>query len=103
MPFHFLALWKEAELYLFSPSLSNILLIALAIGIMFDNKFLVKGMLIGSLIGGLIGSIVMEKMMAGDGIIALARLSYWLLLGIGLMTFTWCINFKDSYHGTRHA
>ena len=76
---------------------------ALGLGIMFDNRYLVKGMLIGSFIGGLGGGLVMVLMMAGGTIDLLARLYYWGFIGAALMAFTWCIEFKDSYHGTREA
>ena len=76
---------------------------ALGLGIMFDNRYLVKGMLVGSFIGGLVGSLVMVLMMAGGTIDLLARLYYWGIMGAALMAFTWCFEFKDSYHGTREA
>lgn len=79
------------------------LFMALGLGIMFDNKYLVKGMIIGSLLGGLLGSLVLELMMVGGGLDLVARLYFWGIFGAGLLAFTWCVQFKDSYHGTREA
>ena len=79
------------------------LLMALALGIMFDNKYLVKGMMIGALIGGLTGSILTELFFTRGMHPYLVRGIYWLCFGLGLMTFTWCVTFKDNYHGTREA
>lgn len=76
---------------------------ALALGIMFDNKYLVKGMMIGAMIGGLSGSILTEMFFSSGMHPYFVRGIYWICFGLGLMTFTWCINFKDSYHGTREA
>lgn len=78
-------------------------LMALALGIMFDNKYLVKGMLIGAMIGGLIGSILTEVYFSKGMHPYLVRGIYWICFGLGLMTFTWCVTFKDNYHGTREA
>ena len=78
-------------------------LMALALGIMFDNKYLVKGMVIGALIGGIVGSLLVEHLFVGEMAPVLVRLVYWFFIGIGLMSFTWCITFKDNYHGTRSA
>ena len=77
------------------------LLLAFALGIMFDNKYLVKGMLIGALIGGLAGSLLAEKLFIDGWMGVLVRLTYWVCLGVSLMSFTWCVTFKDHYHGTR--
>lgn len=79
------------------------LLMALALGIMFDNKYLVKGMMIGAMIGGLTGSVLTEIFFSSGMHPYLVRGIYWICFGLGLMTFTWCITFKDSYHGTREA
>lgn len=77
--------------------------IALALGIMFDNKYLVKGIMIGALIGGLIGSVLTEKMFLQDTMPELVRLVYWFFVGLGLMSFTWSVTFKEKYYGTRAA
>lgn len=79
------------------------MLIALGLGIMFDNKYLVKGMLIGAFIGGLIGGCIAEKLFIDGWIGILVRLAYWLFVGVSLMSFTWSVTFKDNYHGTRTA
>ncbi len=87
---------------------------ALALGIMFDNKYLVKGMLIGAFLGGGMGSLLMEILLVNGALLMeillvngarpfLTRGIYWLLFGLGLMGFTWCVTFKDSYHGTREV
>ncbi|MEE1072816.1 MAG: vWA domain-containing protein [Cellulosilyticum sp.] len=78
-------------------------LIALALGIMFDNKYLVKGMIIGGLIGGMVASLLAEYFFTRGISAALVRLIYWFFVGIGLMSFTWCITFKNQYHGTKTA
>ena len=83
--------------------MSITILIAIALGIMFDNKYLVKGMVIGALIGGLIGSVLAENMFVGDIWPTIARLIYWIFVGLGMMSFTWCITFKDEYRGIRKA
>lgn len=77
------------------------LLIALALGIIFDNRFLVKGMMIGALIGGLIGGISAERLLSNELAGCFARGIYWLAVGISLMAFTGLINFKDSNHQVR--
>ena len=77
------------------------LLIALALGIMFDNKYLVKGMLLGAFVGGLVGSCLAEKLFIDGWLGTLTRLVYWLCMGVSLMSFTWSVTFKDTYHGTR--
>ena len=77
------------------------LLLALALGIMFDNKYLVKGMLIGAFIGGLAGSLLAEKLFINGWMGILVRLTYWLCLGVSLMSFTWAVTFKEHYHGNR--
>lgn len=79
------------------------LFMALALGIMFDNKYLVKGMLIGAFLGGGMGSLLMEILLVNGARPFLTRGIYWLLFGLGLMSFTWCVTFKDSYHGTREV
>ena len=78
-------------------------LIALALGIMFDNKYLVKGMMIGGFIGGMVASLLAEYFFTRGISAALVRLIYWFFVGIGLMSFTWCITFKNQYHGTKTA
>ena len=79
------------------------LFVALGLGIMFDNKYLVKGMIVGSIVGGLVGSLILEFVMATMELTFLARFYFWGAFGAGLMAFTWCVTFKDSYHGTREA
>lgn len=79
------------------------LFIAIGIGILFDNVYLVKGMVIGSLIGGILGSLFLEFTMAGDTLPIFARLGYWIWLGMGLMSFTWCITFKEKQRRAREA
>lgn len=79
------------------------MLISLGLGIMFDNKYLVKGMIIGAFIGGLIGGCIAEKLFIDGWIGILVRLTYWLFIGVSLMSFTWSVTFKDNYHGTRTA
>lgn len=78
-------------------------LIALALGIMFDNKYLVKGMMIGGFIGGMVASLLAEYFFTRGISAALVRLIYWFFVGVGLMSFTWCITFKNQYHGTKTA
>lgn len=79
------------------------IVMALALGIMFDNKYLVKGMVIGALIGGLIGSLLAEYFFLRDVSSVLVRLIYWFFVGMSMMSFTWSVTFKESYHGTRSA
>ncbi len=79
------------------------MLMALALGIMFDNKYLAKGMAIGAFISGLIGSLLTEYLFVGGVSPVLVRLVYWSFIGVGMMSFTWSVSFKDSYHGTRSA
>ncbi|MBE6022626.1 MAG: VWA domain-containing protein [Cellulosilyticum sp.] len=79
------------------------LLMALGLGIMFDNKYLVKGMLIGALISGGISGLLAENLFTNGLSSPIVRLVYWFFIGVGLMSFTWCITFKESYHGTRAA
>ena len=78
-------------------------LMALALGIMFDNRFLAKGLMIGGTLGGLIGGIVVEMLFKQGTTPYMVRLGYWLMFGLCLATFTGLITFKDSYHGTREA
>lgn len=70
---------------------------------MFDNKYLVKGMMIGGFIGGMVASLLAEYFFTRGISAALVRLIYWFFVGIGLMSFTWCITFKNQYHGTKTA
>lgn len=79
------------------------LLMALGLGIMFDNKYLVQGMLLGALIGGLIGGLLVEKLLLGDVPAVIVRAIYWFFVSVSLMSFTWCITFKENYRGTRQA
>lgn len=97
---------SEAVLYmLFRIGLLTILsfLMALALGIMFDNRFLAKGLMIGGVLGGLIGGIIVETLFKQGTTPYIVRLGYWLMLGLCLVAFTGLVTFKDSYHGTREA
>ncbi|MBP3886770.1 MAG: VWA domain-containing protein [Cellulosilyticum sp.] len=76
---------------------------AVALGIMFDNKYLVKGMVVGALVGGFIGSLLTEYLFLSGYAPVIVRLIYWFFVGVSMMSFTWCVAFKDSYHGTRSA
>ena len=79
------------------------LLIALGIGIMFDNRFLAKGLMIGGSIGALIGGASMEVLFKEETTGWLIRGGYWVVFGICLLAFTGVVTFKDSYHGTREV
>lgn len=46
---------------------------------------------------------LMEILLVNGARPFLTRGIYWLLFGLGLMSFTWCVTFKDSYHGTREV
>ena len=78
-------------------------LMALALGILFDNRFLAKGLMLGGTLGGLIGGIIVEGLFAQGITPYIVRLGYWLVFGLCLVMFTGLITFKDSYHGTREA
>lgn len=78
-------------------------LMALALGIMFDNRFLAKGFMIGGTLGGLLGGIIVETLFKQGTTPYIVRLGYWLMFGLCLVAFTGLITFKDSYHGTREA
>lgn len=76
---------------------------AVALGIMFDNKYLVKGMVVGALVGGFIGGLLTEYLFLNGFTPVIVRLIYWFFVGVSMMSFTWCVTFKDTYHGTRSA
>lgn len=78
-------------------------LMALALGMMFDNRFLAKGFMIGGTLGGLLGGIIVETLFKQGTTPYIVRLGYWLMLGLCLVAFTGLVTFKDSYHGTREA
>lgn len=77
------------------------LMIALALGIMFDNKYLVRGMMIGALVGGIIGSVLTEKLFVAEVPAPVVRAIYWGCVGLALMSFTWCITFREDQSRSR--
>lgn len=78
-------------------------MLALGLGILFDNKYLAKAFIIGSIIGGCIGGIWLEVLLKNGGSPIWARGIYLLSLSLCLSLFTFVVTFKDSYHGTLKA
>lgn len=79
------------------------IVLAIGIGIIFDNRFLVKGMIVGAIIGSLIGGSLLELCIGAGIEPTWARLIYMLLFSICLPMFTFSVLFKESYHGTLQA
>lgn len=76
-------------------------LIALGLGFIFDNRFLAKGFIIGGVTGAFLGSICLEVFMRNSINMTLGRAVFLLIFTLFLPLFTWSVEFKDSYHGTR--